>query len=126
MGDKDGALEAYTNLARGTPPDAPWQLSVRARIMALGGRIEAIEAVQNAMPAEQQAMIRGMVEQLAGHLEQDGSDAEGWLRLIRSYSVLRETDLAKAALTKARAALAQNADGLKRVNALADELGLKG
>ena len=126
MGDKDGALEAYTNLARGTPPDAPWQSAVRGRIMALGGRIEAIEAVQNAMPAEQQAMIRGMVEQLAGRLEQDGSDAEGWLRLIRSYSVLRETDLAKAALTKARAALAQNADGLKRVNALADELGLKG
>ncbi len=126
VGDKDGALEAYTNLARGTPPDAPWQSAVRARIVALGGRIEAIEAVQNAMPAEQQAMIRAMVDQLAGRLEHDGSDAEGWLRLIRSYSVLRETDLAKSALTKARAALAQNADGLKRVNALADELGLKG
>ena len=94
--------------------------------MALGGRIEAIEAVQNAMPAEQQAMIRAMVDQLAGRLEHDGSDAEGWLRLIRSYSVLREMDLAKSALIKARAALAQNADGLKRVNALADELGLKG
>ncbi len=126
MGDKDGALEAYTNLARGTPPDAPWQVAVRARIVALGGRIDMLEAVQNAMPSEQQAMIRGMVEQLAGRLEQDGNDAEGWLRLIRSYSVLRETDLAKAALAKARAALAKNAEGLARVNALADELGLKG
>mgnify|MGYP006266467185 CR=1 FL=1 len=126
VGDKDGALEAYTNLMRGTPADAPWQPAVRSRILALGGRVDTIEAVQNAMPAEQQAMIRGMVAQLATRLEQDGSDAEGWLRLIRSYSVLRETDLAKQALGKARAALTNNAEGLKRVDALADELGLKG
>lgn len=126
IGDKDGALEAYTNLMRGTPPDAPWQPAVRARILALGGRVDMVDAVQNAMPAEQQAMIRGMVAQLASRLEQDGSDAEGWLRLIRSYSVLRETDLARDALTRARAALANNADGLKRIDALATELGLKG
>jgi len=126
IGDKDGALEAYTNLMRGTPPDAPWQPAVRARILALGGRIDMVEAVQNAMPAEQQAMIRGMVAQLASRLEQDGNDAEGWLRLIRSYSVLRETELARDALTKARAALVNNADGLKRIDALAAELGLKG
>jgi len=126
MGDRDGALDAFSNLARGTPPDAPWQAAVRARIVALGGRIEAIESVQNAIPSEQQAMIRAMVDQLAGKLEQNGQDAEGWARLIRSYTVLREQDLAKAALGKARAALAKDADGLKRINTLADELGLKG
>ena len=126
MGDKTGALEAFMNLARGTPPDAPWQESVRARIVALGGTLEGLESVQNAVPDEQQAMIRAMVAQLAGKLEQDGSDAEGWARLIRSYTVLREPDLAKAALAKARAALANNKDGLARLEELAQDLGLKG
>ncbi len=126
MGDKAGALDAFMNLARGTPPDAPWQESVRARIVALGGNLDGLEAVQNAVPDEQQAMIRAMVAQLAGKLEQDGSDAEGWARLIRSYTVLREPDLAKAALAKARAALANNKDGLARLEELAKDLGLKG
>jgi hypothetical protein len=40
--------------------------------------------------------------------------------------LFRSQDLAKAALGKARAALAKDADGLKRINTLADELGLKG
>ena len=125
MGDRAGALEAFTNLARGTPPDAPWQDAVRARIVALGGTLDGLNGPSGIAP-EQQAMIRGMVEQLAGKLEQDGSDAEGWARLIRSYTVLREPDLAKAALVKARAALANNKDGLARVEALAQELGVKG
>ncbi len=126
MGDKAGALDAFMNLARGTPPDAPWQAAVRARIVALGGNVDGLESVQNAVPDEQQAMIRAMVAQLAGKLEQDGSDAEGWARLIRSYTVLREPDLAKAALAKARAALANNKDGLARLEELAQDLGLKG
>lgn len=125
MGDRAGALEAFTNLARGTPADAPWQEAVRARIVALGGKLDGLEA-PSAIPPEQQAMIRGMVEQLAGKLEQDGSDADGWARLIRSYTVLREPELARAALVKARAALANNQDGLARVESLARDLGVKG
>ena len=33
-------------------------------------------------------MVRGMVERLAERLKQDGSDVEGWLRLVRAYMVL--------------------------------------
>lgn len=133
-GDKAGALQAYSELAQGTPPEAPWQPVVRARIAALGGtpptadggpKGAAADAVR-AMPSdEQRAMIRTMVDGLAAKLDADGRDVEGWLRLLRSYKVLQETDLAKAALAKAQTALAADPDGLSRVNALADELGLK-
>jgi cytochrome c-type biogenesis protein CcmH len=133
-GDRSGALEAYTQLAEGTPPNAPWQPIVRARIVALGGtppaadggpKGETADAVR-AMPSdEQRAMIRTMVDGLAAKLDADGRDVEGWLRLLRSYKVLQENDLANAALAKARTALAADPDGLSRINALAAELGLK-
>lgn len=134
QGDKDGALKAYAALAQASPPDAPWQPAVRQRIAALGGtppagdggpQGAAADAVRAMPNGDQQAMIRGMVQSLAARLDADGSDVEGWLRLLRSYKVLNEPDLAKAALAKARDALAGNDDGLRRVNALADELGLK-
>jgi cytochrome c-type biogenesis protein CcmH len=78
------------------------------------------------MPSdEQRAVIRTMVDGLAARLDADGRDVEGWLRLLRSYKVLQETELAKAALAKARSALNADPDGLSRVNALADQLGFK-
>ncbi len=133
-GDRAGAIEAFSQLAVGTPPDAPWQPVVRSRILALGGtppvvdggpKGEAADAVRAMPNDEQRAMIRTMVDSLAARLDADGRDVEGWLRLLRSYKVLQEADLAKAALAKARNALAADPDGLSRVNALADELGFK-
>lgn len=133
-GDRDGALDAYTQLAKGTPPDAPWQPVVRARILGLGGTPPALDGAPKgetadavrAMPsAEQRAMIRSMVDGLAARLDADGADVDGWLRLLRSYKVLQENDLAKAALARARHALGADPDGLSRVNALAEDLGLK-
>ena len=50
-------------------------------------------------------MIRAMVERLAARLQQDGSDADGWIRLLRSYMVLGESEKARAALIDARSAL---------------------
>ena len=37
-------------------------------------------------------MVRGMVARLAERLKQDGNDVEGWLRLLRAYMVLGDTD----------------------------------
>ncbi len=80
-----------------------------------------------AMPEGQRLdAIRGMVERLAAGCEQKGADVEGWLRLIRAYSVLAETEKAKNALDDARKALEQDKDGLARVDALAHELGVGG
>lgn len=54
-------------------------------------------------PADEQEMIRGMVERLAARLKENPNDADGWRMLARSYEVLGETDKAKEALAKAEA-----------------------
>jgi cytochrome c-type biogenesis protein CcmH len=76
--------------------------------------------------AERNDMIKGMVSRLAERLAQDGSDVEGWLRLMRAYMVLGDTDKANAAAADARKALAADTDKLRRVNDLAAQLGIKG
>ena len=75
---------------------------------------------------DRSAMIRGMVERLAGRLKQNGDDVEGWLRLIRAYMVMGDRDKAKGALTDARQALANNAERLRQLNEGLKILGLGG
>jgi cytochrome c-type biogenesis protein CcmH len=66
-------------------------------------------------PAEQDQMIRGMVERLAARLRQDGSDVPGWIMLVRSYLVLGERERAEAAATAARAAVGANGESRQRL-----------
>jgi cytochrome c-type biogenesis protein CcmH len=134
-GDRQGAIDDLNALAAESPADAPWQNVVRQRIVALGGTPpaakgeptgEAANALR-AMPAgEQQAAIRGMVDGLAARLEQDGRDADGWLRLVRAYTVLKEPELARTALGNARKALGDDQAASRRLDDLAKELGLEG
>jgi cytochrome c-type biogenesis protein CcmH len=77
-------------------------------------------------PAERNEMIEGMVARLAQRMAENGSDIDGWLRLIRAYSVLGERDKALSAAADARAALAGNSDNLRKIGELAKELGLEG
>jgi cytochrome c-type biogenesis protein CcmH len=67
-----------------------------------------------------------MVARLADRLKQDGSDIDGWLRLVRAYTVLGERDKAQAAVADAKRALAAEPDKLKRIDDLLKELGLAG
>ena len=71
-------------------------------------------------------MIRNMVTRLADRLKQDGSDVEGWIRLMRSYLVLGDTDKARAAAADARRALGGDAEKLRQLNAGVKDLGLEG
>lgn len=79
-----------------------------------------------ALSAEQLDMVHGMVEKLAARLATDGSDVEGWLRLVRSYLVLGERDKAQAAATNARRALAGDPKKLKRLDSGVKQLGVEG
>jgi cytochrome c-type biogenesis protein CcmH len=69
---------------------------------------EQVEAAQNMSAEDRQQMIRGMVERLAGKLEEDPKDAQGWQRLVRSYSVLGEGEKATRALADGLAAFEGN------------------
>jgi cytochrome c-type biogenesis protein CcmH len=67
-----------------------------------------------------------MVAQLAARLHEDGSDIDGWLRLLRAYMVLGERDKAKAAVGEARSALAREPDKLRLLDQGIKELGVGG
>ena len=71
-------------------------------------------------------MIRGMVERLATKLHEDGSDVEGWLRLLRAYMVLGDRDKAKAAAGEARSALAGEPEKLRLLDQGIKDLGVEG
>ncbi len=82
------------------------------------------ETSAGALEGEQGKMIRGMVERLAERLKENKSDLEGWLRLIRSYAVLKETDKAQDAAATARQQFASDAKALEEIDTLAQGLGL--
>ena len=83
-----------------------------------------IAAAAGMTPSERNGMIESMVARLAERMAKDGSDVEGWLRLIRAYSVLGQRDKALAAAADARTALAGNS--VRRIGKLTKELGLEG
>ncbi len=68
-----------------------------------------------AAPAEDK-MIRDMVARLAARLRQDGSDVDGWIQLVRSYRVLGDSAQAAATVAAAKAALATDAEKLRRLD----------
>jgi cytochrome c-type biogenesis protein CcmH len=134
-GDRDKAAAIWTKLAADAPTDAAYLPAVKSQLERLrappqasgeGPSSEQGKAIA-AMPAnERQAAIRSMVERLAGRLAQNGDDVEGWLKLIRAYSVLAEAEKAKQALEDARKALAARPAEVERVEALAKELNIGG
>jgi cytochrome c-type biogenesis protein CcmH len=132
--EQDGRPEAAAAIWRAmlasAPPDASWVQVVRAALARVGGgggpSEEQAAAAGNLPPEQQRAMIEGMVARLAERLQRDGSDLDGWLRLVRSYMVLGEREKALAAAGNARRALAGDPDKLRRIDEFIKGLGLKG
>lgn len=85
---------------------------------------EDIRAAEAMTPSDRSAMIRRMVDSLAERLDRSPNDADGWLKLIRSLSVLGEQEKAKQALDKALKTFAEDSSQIKRITAAAEELGL--
>ena len=77
-------------------------------------------------PEQRSEMVQGMVQRLAARLERDGSDVEGWLRLVRAYTVLGQRQEAQSAAAAARRALAADPEKIQRIDALVKHLGLEG
>ena len=138
-GDRARAAATWRALIETAPPDAPWTEFVRgalARVEGAGGAAaggvrsgpsEEQVAASSELSAEQRnVMIQGMVDRLAERLNRDGSDVEGWLRLVRSYMVLGQADKARAAAADARRALAGDPNKLQRLDDLVKGLGIEG
>ena len=76
----------------------------------------AAPAPGTATPAapQHEGSIETMVARLAERLKKDGSDAQGWAQLVRSYRVLGQFDKAQAAEAEARKALANDPEKLRQ------------
>ena len=101
-GDREGALQMWEGVLAEAPPDAEWRGALVDQIALL--RAQLIRGDGGGAPNPQ-----AMVAQLASRLDANPNDLEGWLRLIRAYSVLGESEKAGAALNRARTVFANDA-----------------
>ncbi|MBB3397215.1 c-type cytochrome biogenesis protein CcmI [Rhizobium sp. BK060] len=129
------AKVAFEALAKQSPADAPWMPLVAEHIAKNAGALPSgaanapgnptqadVAAAENMNAGDQQQMIQGMVESLDAKLTEDPNNLEGWLRLVRSYVVLKDKDRAVGALKRGLAAFPASSEQGKQLLALAREL----
>src|SRR3954468_24006697 len=137
-GQQEKAASIWRAMLADARPGSPWIGMVREALgqveppstaasgaSAPGPSAEDVAAANEMKAEDRDAMVRGMVERLAERLKRDGSDVEGWLRLVRAYTVLGERERALSALADARRAIGQDVDKLRRLDALGKELRLE-
>ena len=146
--EQDGKLvEAaadYRALIADASDTSPWRKMLQERLEQLDGTIASakaegapvpgspdkgpsaaeVDAAQSMTPDQRQAMILTMVGRLADRMKTDTKDTDGWLKLIRSYSMLRQPDDAAKAVASAKAGLAGDAAALAQIEALVKDLGI--
>jgi cytochrome c-type biogenesis protein CcmH len=144
-GRSKDAADIWKKLLAGAPEDAAWIGFVRESLLRVdpnasvpqpgpsqatpdmpGPSAADVAAAREMSPEQRETMVRGMVARLAERLKQDGSDVDGWLRLLRAYMVLGDKEQARASAADARRALEGNADGLRRLDEAIKGLGLEG
>ncbi|AVO47497.1 c-type cytochrome biogenesis protein CcmI [Phreatobacter cathodiphilus] len=123
-GRTEEARSAWAKLVAEAPAGAPWIGLLQSEIARLGGT--PAPAAAPAPPPAAPPDIRAMVDGLAARLASDGSDFEGWMRLVRSYVVLGEAAKAREAAANARQRFAGEADKIGRLDGLVSELGIGG
>lgn len=141
--DQDGkraeAEKIWNDLIAGAPPNAPWLEVVRHALARSAPAVSAtpapgasgpsaadMAAAAQMNPDQRQQMIQGMVARLAERLKTDGSDVQGWERLLRAYMVLGQRDKAVAAAADARKALASDPDKLRQLDGIIKDLKVEG
>ncbi len=133
-GNVPQAITIWRSLLADAPAGAPWIKFVSDALSRAGGEqisapgpsADDVAAAADMSSDARSDMIRGMVARLADRLHDDGADVEGWLRLVRAYTVLGDRDKAKGAAAEAKRALADHPDQIKRIDELVKGLGLEG
>ena len=150
-GEHREAYDAWFALLAESSSDAPWAFVTRQRLEEASEKLcldlaalpqpfstrppkpeqglngpsqEEVDAAQQMSPDDRHNMLRGMVAGLAEKLDENPDNFEGWLRLIRSYSVLGEAKKAKKAFDNAMAQFANAPFVKSQLQALAGEIGL--
>lgn len=132
-GNETEAVRIWRDLIARSPPDAPWLPMVREQLARIapdasppapGPTQEDVAGAQGMSPEARGQFINTMVERLAARLRENGSDVDGWLRLLRAYMVMGERDKARMAANEAREALAREPEKLKLLDAGLKNLGV--
>ena len=138
-GDLAAAETAYRKLLGEVGSEGPWREILEQRLKnitvqqggeAVSGTAPSAPEIEpgelakyRAMsPQERQEVINQMVDGLSARLKKDGKDLEGWMRLVRAYSVQGRTGEASTALADARSNFAGDEKSLAQLNALAQSL----
>jgi cytochrome c-type biogenesis protein CcmH len=130
-GRREDAAKIWRDLIADAPAGARWVSDVRTALARVEGKAAEplpgptpaqMAAAANQPPDQQTAMIQGMVDGLAARLKKDGSDLDGWVRLVRSYKVLNQPDKAQSAIADAQRALAGDPDKRQRLDIALKEL----
>jgi cytochrome c-type biogenesis protein CcmH len=112
-GDGKAAAAEFQAILAALPPGDERRGAVQAALAKAEGK-----PVLQADP-QQMAMIRGMVDRLAARLKTNPDDSDGWVRLVRAYSVLGQTKDRDAAYAAARARYAAQPKVLADLDAAA-------
>lgn len=129
------AATIWRALLASASPAAPWAAFVRDALAKIGDApmvtppvpsADDVAAAQALDPEQRQQMIVAMVDRLANRLKNDSADIEGWLQLVRAYTVLGDRDKARSAVADARRAIGGDADKQRRLDDLIQALGLEG
>ena len=118
-GNSQKAYDILTDILGKAPDGAPWMERVQERRNQIADELKlpvstfaSIQPNQkenlsgeNSLPSQdnQEAFIRSMVDRLAARMENNPNDLEGWMKLGRSYMVLKEYDKAARTYKKALA-----------------------
>ena len=135
--DVEGWLQLVRSYRRGERANAAQRAAISdarkalandaVKLRQFGDGVEAAASVAPMAPAatpapsvaaqpapEHAGSVESMVTRLADRLKKNGSDAQGWVQLVRSYRVLGDFDKAQAATADARKALANDPDKLRQ------------
>lgn len=152
-GRRAEALAAFQDIAKASPPTAPWMPLVNQHIAANSAGVplanvpaqaadtgpasaaanpaapgnpsaDDIANAQQMTEGERGEMIRGMVASLDARLKEDPNNFEGWMRLVRSYAMLKDMDRAEAALKDGLKAFPAAGSEGQQLIAMGKELGL--
>lgn len=133
-GRLEEAVADLTALMGTLPQASPWRGVVgealaRAQTgldasVARGPSRDDVEAAAQMNAADRTAMIETMVAGLDERLRDNPADAEGWRRLVRSYSVLGRKDDARQALERGLKALGPDSEAGQELRDFAGTLGL--
>lgn len=116
-GNKKAAKGIWLAMLEKSNGNEPWLPVVKKQIAELGRVDNKLEGLS----VEQLEQVNQMVSGLSARLEEDPDDKPGWERLVRSYLVLNENDLAVRTVNKAQALFPSDKEFLSRLEKMIED-----